>query len=287
MTRGNEHRAKGTDMRRRRRTTDSITAILLAGFAGWALAGRALADHGANSRSATSSGVSNQRGSHGSPAPRQQPPSRLLPPAGLGSAANAPPGFYSRNLSVPEAGPAHHRGPAPAYVPYPYPIYVLPPELAVSPSQVIAPSAQDVQRISAPRYAPPEGGRRMTLPPASQPVIVIQQPAAAPRQPARTPPPPREPAPPPPPRSKEPAAVSFSIAPAEARVYLDDELLGTGTELNGSRQAMMLRPGVHVLEVEHPDYRLQRLVFGVQAEEPMEVAIDLTAERVGRRSRIR
>ncbi len=276
-------------MRRRRRTIDSITATLLAWLVAFALAGGVLADHGANGRSTASSGVSNQRGSHSRPAPRQQPPSRLLPPAGLGSAANAPPGFYSRNLSVPEVGPSHRHGPVPVYVPYPYPVYVLPPELAVSPSQVIAPSAQDVQRISAPRYAPRGAARRVTAPPArTQPVIVIQQPAAAP-QPARIPAPTREraPSPPPEPRSREPAAVRFSIAPPEARVYLDDELLGTGAELNGRRLAMMLRPGVYVLEVAHPDYRLQRLVFGVQAEEPMEVAIDLTAERIGRRSRIR
>jgi hypothetical protein len=50
---------------------------------------------------------------------------------------------------------------------------------------------------------------------------------------------------------------------------------------------MRLRPGVYVLEVTHPDHRFQRLVFGVQAEEPLEVVVDLTAERVGRRSRIR
>ncbi len=80
--------------------------------------------------------------------------------------------------------------------------------------------------------------------------------------------------------------MTFEITPPAAKVYLDDDLLGTGAELGG-RPATILRPGVYVLEVTHPDHRFQRLVFGVRPAEPMEVVVDLTAERVGRRSRIR
>lgn len=225
-------------------------------------------------------------GSHGSPhrlgshsVTRPQQPSRLLPPAGLGSATNAPPGFYRRHLSVPVPKahppvPGHH--PAPIYVPYPYPVYVTPPEYALSPSQVGAPPPQDVlpQETIRPSAAP-------------QPVYVIQAPAApaAPRAPA--PSPPVAAAPPPAPRSTEPAPVRFSIAPADAEVYLDDEFLGTGAELGAREQPLLLRPGVYVLEVTHPDLRDQRLVFGFRSDEATDVRIDLTAERPRRRSRIR
>ena len=82
-------------------------------------------------------------------------------------------------------------------------------------------------------------------------------------------------------------AVSFSIRPADAAVYLDDELLGAGGELTARETAMRLHPGVYVLEVEHPDHPPQRLVFGISSGDPIEVAVDLTADRAGRRSRIR
>lgn len=80
--------------------------------------------------------------------------------------------------------------------------------------------------------------------------------------------------------------VAFSIRPADAEVYLEEDLLGTGAELANRETAMKLYPGVYVLEVSHPEHPPQRLVFGIGAE-PIEVAIDLTAERADRRSRIR
>jgi hypothetical protein len=39
--------------------------------------------------------------------------------------------------------------------------------------------------------------------------------------------------------------------------------------------------------VTHPDYRPQRVVFGVSSSKPLKVAVDLTTERIGRRSRVR
>ena len=209
-----------------------------------------------------------------------QPNRYLLPPAGLGSAANAPPGFY-RQLDSPRATHRPRGGGrrAPVYVPVPYVVYVEPPALAVSPVQYEAPPPRDI----APRYAetPPQA-------PAPQPVYIVQpspSPAAAP--PVRQSAPRESVSSPAEPKNRDPVEVRFSIRPAAASVYLDDEPIGTGDELMSRETAMRLRPGVHVLEVVHPEYPTQRLVFGASSADPIEVQIDLTTERAGRRSRIR
>ena len=77
------------------------------------------------------------------------------------------------------------------------------------------------------------------------------------------------------------------MLPADARIYLDDDYLGTGAELAQLEEASLFSHGVHVLEVTHPDHRPQRLVFGVSDSDPAHVMIDLSIDRVGRRTRIK
>lgn len=201
---------------------------------------------------------------HRAHGPVRQPRS-LLPPAGLGSAANVPPGFYQR-LNAPQV---HHRGGHRGAAVVPVYVYVEP--LYTQPLY----SAPVIDR--APPAAPPPA----TPPPAPQIYIVNPQPA--PPEPA----PPAAPPAPPEPRSTEPGEVQFSVTPPDARVYLDDEYLGTGAELAALPKGRLYAPGVHVLEVTHPDYRPQRLVFGVSHKDPVHVLIDLATERFGRRSRIK
>ncbi len=242
-----------------------VRLAALLGLLGWLIAAAAPADHGR--RSGSSKADATHRSSRSVPGTVHQPNRYLLPPAGLGSATNAPPGFY-RQLDVPRRAPgraprATHR--APAYVPYV--VYAAPPTYVMSPPQVEPPP---------PQYTAPP-------PPAPPPQIyVVQQPPAAAPAPPPTPVP-RSERPAPPPRSREPVAVSFAIQPADAAVILDGERLGIGSDL----ASMRLRPGVYVLEVEHPEYPPQRLVFGVSSPDPIVVTVDLTTDRVGRRSRIR
>lgn len=116
-------------------------------------------------------------------------------------------------------------------------------------------------------------------------VYVVQPPPAPAAAPAPAPaaPPPAAPAPP---ASKEPGLVDFSVQPEDAKVYLDDRFLGDGRKL-AEQGPLKLPPGVYVLEVEHPRYESQRLIFDVTADETTRVAIDLTSERGRRRSRVR
>lgn len=205
------------------------------------------------------------------PAPRRQARApvqrRRSPSPGFGSAANVRPGFY-RQLDAPRSRhrPRHGTAVAPVYV-YLEPVYTEP----------FYPEAQGVDPRQIPAPAPA---------PAPQPIYIVAPPAAA-----AAPPPAPEPAlpppPPPAPRSTEPGEVRFSIQPADAEVYLDDDYLGTGAQLAALVEAELYAPGVHVLEVTHPDYRPQRLVFGVSGKDPAHVLIDLSIDRVGRRSRIK
>ena len=195
-------------------------------------------------------------------APRPQIPRT---PRGFGSAANVRPGFYQQLSAPKQRGPLRGAGsfPVPVYVYVEPPIYREAPQ--VDPRSIPAPAPpQPIYVVAPPAPAP-----------AAQPA-----PAAAPAQP------PAVPAPAPKPRSTEPGEVQFSIQPASAEIYLDDDYLGTAAEL-ASLDTQRYPPGVHVLEVTHPDFRPQRLVFGVSSEDPTHVLIDLSVDRIGRRSRIK
>ncbi|MEM7351417.1 MAG: hypothetical protein AAF657_11465 [Acidobacteriota bacterium] len=205
---------------------------------------------------------------HQARATSHRPPLRRAP-SGFGSAANVRPGFYQR-LSAPV-----QRAPIPHAPVHTVPIYVY-----LDPPVYHQPPPVDPRSIPAPAPAP-------------QPIYVVAPPAPAPAQPVAAPVPTpvtRPPAPTPaeaPVRSTEPGEVLFSIRPATSKVYLDDDYLGTAAEIAALGPGQMFPPGVHVLEVTHPDFRPQRLVFGVSSEEPTHVLIDLSIDRVGRRSRIK
>ena len=213
-----------------------------------------------------------QRGQHLSAVssrPAARPPvrqPRVVSPGGL-SASNVRPGFY-KQLNAPQ----HPRGRGGGYS-HAVPVYVYPtylPETFYPP----APAYREPEPREAP--APVQPQIYVVTPP-----VVTAPPAPAP--PAPAPPP----AAPPAPRSTEPGEVKFSVLPADARVDLDDDSLGTGAELASLEEASMFPPGVHVLEVKHPDYRPQRLVFGVSDSDPAHVLIDLSIDEVGRRTRIK
>ncbi len=256
-------------MVRRHRSTSKLPCralIVLASLPGLLFALPLPADHGKN----TISSVSRRPPSQGHHAHRGSPRhshshntsgssyGRLVSP--LGSAANVRPGFYNHQLSAPHPGHS-----APIYVP-----------------QVIY--------VETPVYSPPAPVLEPPLP-APQPIYVVSPPPAPQPSPRRAAPPdpvatPR-PVSPPAPKPTGPGQVRFSIEPPDAEVYLDDDYLGTGADLAIREEALVLSPKVYVLEVSHPDHRPQRLVFGINSEDPKEVLIDLTADRVGRRSRVR
>lgn len=224
-------------------------------------------------------------------------PRRLLPPAGLGSAANVPSGFY-RQLNAPS--PTHQGGggvvaPNVVYV-YPYPSYdVAPvgldnsssPSRSNNPNQPIyvtaPPNTPQAQPIYVTRDDPAATGGRQN----PQPVYIVDRPdprAATPRRQAEPEPPP---APQKPPTPKKASPVTFNIQPVDAVAYLDDDRLGSGESLAALLEGLVLDPGVHVLEITHPQFKTQRLVFGVSSGEPMEVIVDLAAATPQRRSRVR
>lgn len=118
-------------------------------------------------------------------------------------------------------------------------------------------------------------------PPAPAPQIYFVQPP-----PPSAAPPPYEPPPPAPPVSTEPGELALDVRPADAQIFLNDRLVGTGESLAAKGVPLRLRAGVYVLEARHPDFEPQRLVFGVNAEQTVRVAVDLTANQPGRRARL-
>lgn len=184
---------------------------------------------------------------------------RLVSP--MGSASGVAPGYYQRNMGW--NGPQLEY--APGLVPaVPYVVYVGQPLFPPEPQPVTVINNVTVN----------------TPPPVVERVVVREEPP--PRQAA----PRAEPEEPRAPRPTAPQKVLFQIMPVDAQVKLDGRKLGSGAEL-GSREAPVeLVPGVYILQVEHPVYKSQRLVFGVSAE-LVRVDIDLTAEDASLRARVR
>ncbi len=126
-----------------------------------------------------------------------------------------------------------------------------------------------------------------------QPIYIIVQPASAGSQePVQAPQPAAaEPAPP----TYQPLAVSggeagqvfLSVHPVNAAVYLDEDLLGTGESLAAGQEPLVLDSGVHVLEVVHPQFQTQRLVFGMPSAGRLLIEFDLEGDRRGRKARVR
>ena len=201
-----------------------------------------------------------------------QPRGPARPGFGTGlSAANVRPGFY-RHLDAPKhqggRGGRHGHGHGHHAVPvYVYPTYF--PETFYP----TAPVFSEPEPPQAP--APVEPQIYIVTPPVAAAPPVQTAATTQPAQPIQ------------PPRSTDPGEIRFSVLPADARVYLDDEFLGTGAELAALEEAQLYPPGVHVLEVTHPDYRSQRLVFGVSDSDPAHVLIDLSADRLSRRTRVK
>lgn len=256
-------------------------------------------------------GLSESRASTTTPGPPPSIPRRLLPPAGLGSAANVPSGFY-RQLDAPAVATGGailtHGGLVPNVV-YVYPhhplhgLAVAPPQLDTSstPSRAVNPQEVDYERPARGASGEPIYITRQELEEvrerhAPRPVYIVEGPESAgppavpAAPPAAAPPAPTVTAPqlpPVPALPKQASTVNFAIQPADAEVYLDDDHLGSGASLSASSEGLTLGPGVHVLQVTHPDFKTQRLVFGVGSGDPMEVIVDLAADTPQRRSRIR
>lgn len=221
-------------------------------------------------------------------------PRHLVSPGGLGSAANVGPNFY-RQLDAPKpqtgtpsgGGAAQHPGVV-YVIPggfHPYGLVSTP--YAVGPVEVGVEPVPDPRRRSVEEALPPEHRESAD----QRPVVIINNPPEDSRDrprfgtPVRRPSSPR-PATPPTPKPTAPMSIELSILPREAEVYLDDELLGNGSQLASLEEPMHLDPGVYVVEVVHPGLAPQRIVFGVGSK-PIEVIVDLEASTPGRRSRVR
>ncbi|MYF95344.1 MAG: PEGA domain-containing protein, partial [Holophagales bacterium] len=70
---------------------------------------------------------------------------------------------------------------------------------------------------------------------------------------------------------REPARLRVEVVPADAVVYLDGRLLGSGAELASLHSALIVDPGAHRLEVIRPGYAAE--VRGFEAEQGEDVSL--------------
>ena len=75
----------------------------------------------------------------------------------------------------------------------------------------------------------------------------------------------------------EPGRVKLSVVPADAAVYLDGRLLGSGDELARLHAGLVVEAGAHLLEVVRPGYATVRREFAVEAGDEVELKILLEA----------
>ncbi len=119
--------------------------------------------------------------------------------------------------------------------------------------------------------------------PPPQPVVVMVPPTTPATPPPAAEPSRTQPAPAPKPAvPKKPGLLTISILPAEAEIFLNDRRL---RDLDNDPRS--LDAGVHVLEISHPDFPDERLVFGMGSAGNVEIEIDLREAKSGRRTRLR
>ncbi|NJL27220.1 MAG: hypothetical protein HC897_04680, partial [Thermoanaerobaculia bacterium] len=81
-----------------------------------------------------------------------------------------------------------------------------------------------------------------------------------------------------------PGRIELTVHPPEAAIYLDDRYLGTAAEVAAKGGSLRVDSGVHVLQVLHPSHKPERMVFGVASEGAVKVEVDLSGQRLIRRS---
>ena len=74
-----------------------------------------------------------------------------------------------------------------------------------------------------------------------------------------------------------PGRVRLSVLPADASVYLDGRLLGSGDELARLHAGLVVDAGSHLIEVVRPGYATERLEFAVDAGGDVELEVLLEA----------
>ena len=100
-----------------------------------------------------------------------------------------------------------------------------------------------------------------------------------------------------PPRSDVAASTHGSlevrVVDARGAPLPEAAIRATGPDGDGALEARgrvlwaELEPGPWQLEVTHPDYRPQRLVFGVSDSDTKHILIDLSIDRISRRTRVK
>ena len=78
----------------------------------------------------------------------------------------------------------------------------------------------------------------------------------------------------PPPRAGR-ARLRFSVTPEDAAIYVDDQYVGAGEELNASPRGLLTTPGKHSVTVVRPGYKTKTVEVEGKEGKPVDVVVDL------------
>ena len=141
---------------------------------------------------------------------------------------------------------------------------------ARSPATRRAPAAEDRR---AP-YREQDRRDRPSQPPRREPPRAADTPERDWRDRERTPAPPVAAD-----QRSDPARLRLVVAPADAVVYLDGRLLGSGEELGRLHSDLIVDPGTHSIEVARPGYRTYSIELELEAGEERELRAELEPQR--------
>jgi hypothetical protein len=71
------------------------------------------------------------------------------------------------------------------------------------------------------------------------------------------------------------ARLRFSVVPEDAAIYVDDQYIGAGEDLNNSPRGMITDPGPHTVVVTRPGYKTKTVTVEAKAGQPVDVVVDL------------
>lgn len=79
--------------------------------------------------------------------------------------------------------------------------------------------------------------------------------------------------------TEETGRLQFVVEPADATVYLDGRLLGSGEELEALRAGLIVEPGRHTVEVVRPGYSPQEMTIFVEPGGELDLKVRLDEDR--------
>ncbi len=75
--------------------------------------------------------------------------------------------------------------------------------------------------------------------------------------------------------SRDRARLRFSVTPEDAAIYVDDQLVGVGEDLNNSSRGVIVDAGKRTVTVSRPGFKTKTVEVQAKVGQPVDVVVDL------------